>query len=278
MRRINCLLSCLAAVMTYAAPHAARAQREAPRPDLSVRRLEVEGQNLIAVYVMNRGQADAPGCQVTLYVSDAAGKKVAWRKLYAFDPVARGATSKMVYDISPHAVGPGMFVRAAVDTRERVAEEDETNNTRELRVQGGEESGNAPTKPTPAPPPPGEKPPLSPDLSASDIYFKDGFVVGVVKNVGDRDFYAKDAKVADSFKRALTLRRVVRVGATSYTEHVGTRHMGDARVGQTFNAAFKRPKNVTGATEYTWVLTIEGEDPDAKNNTFTKVQQVTAID
>jgi hypothetical protein len=35
---------------------------------------------------------------------------------------------------------------------------------------------------------------------------------------------------------------------------------------------------VPGAKEYTWVLTIGGEDPNAKNDTFTIVQAWTKID
>jgi hypothetical protein len=54
--------------------------------------------------------------------------------------------------------------------------------------------------------------------------------------------------------------------------------MGNAAVGQSFNAAYPLPQKIAGATKYTWILTIEGDDPNAKNNTFTKVQEITKID
>jgi hypothetical protein len=53
--------------------------------------------------------------------------------------------------------------------------------------------------------------------------------------------------------------------------------MGDAAVGQTFQTVFKYPQKVV-ATKYTWIVTIEGEDPDLQNNTFKKVSEVTKID
>src|SRR6185436_3195862 len=106
---------------------------------------------------------------------------------------------------------------------------------------------------------------LSPDIAAADIRFSDKFVVAVLRNVGNRDYYAKDASIKDSFKRVITLKRIVHVGGTSYTEDFKTRTMGNARVGESFNGAYPLPQKVPGATKYTWILTVEGEDPNAKN-------------
>lgn len=290
MKRL--ILIALTGALCAAASTVARAQEAGPRPDLLVRRLELNGKHLVTVYVLNQGKADAVGCYVTLSGTDSSETK--WNQRYDFGPVARGATSQMVFDISPHVAEPGTSLRADIDSGGRVAEENEANNTRFLRVPDAEVSGEppakpaptpapappSPTPPTPKPPPPApkEKPLISPDIAAADIYFDDKFVVAVLKNVGDRDYYAKDAKIKDSFKRVVTLKRIVHVGATSYTEDLKTRTMGNARVGEAFNGAYPRPKRVPGARKYTWILTIEGDDPDMKNNTCKKVQQVTKID
>jgi hypothetical protein len=70
----------------------------------------------------------------------------------------------------------------------------------------------------------------------------------------------------------------VHLGGTSYTEDVGTRWVPDLSVDQTFNYAFPRPKSIAGAIKYIWILTVEGEDPNPKNNTFKDVQTVTKFD
>lgn len=273
----------------------ASTQETGTRPDLVVRRLEVHGKGSITVWVLNRGKTAAPGCNLELSVIDAPGKSVLWTRRFAWVPVESGATGSQVYDIAPQALQAGMIVRAVIDITGRVTEEDETNNTRDLTVPAEALQPAAPPQPavplpapsppapaaTPAPAPaaaPPVKPLLSPDLAAVAIQFGEKFVVGVLKNVGDRDFHAKDAQIKDSFKRAVTLTRIVHIGAKSYSEDIGTRQMGDVAVGATFNHAFPVPKRVPGATQYTWVLTIQGADPNDTNNTFSKVQKVTKID
>lgn len=121
------------------------------------------------------------------------------------------------------------------------------------------------------------KPLISPDIAPVQIRFDDEFVVVELKNLGDRDYEPKDSKIKDSFMRKATFKRVVHIGATSYTEDFKSRIMGPARAGQSFNAAYPLPKPVAGATKYTWIVTIEGEDPNPNNNTFTKVQKITKI-
>jgi hypothetical protein len=290
MRRMNYLVACLVAVITFTTV-AVNAQQEVLHPDLMVRRLEFKSKSVVTVFVLNKGKADAAGCYLTLSGMDSSGTK--WSQRYNFDGVAQGATYKMEFGISPNSAGPGTSILAVIDSGRRLDEVDETNNSRELRLPD-EVPSDAPVKlppikispppptpaptPKPAPPPAPETQLVSPDIAAAGIYYKDGFVVGTLKNVGERDYYNKNFKHKDSFKRPVSLKRIVHVGGTSYTENVGTRWVPDLSVGQTFNYAFPRPKNIAGATKYIWILTIEGEDANLKNNTFKDAQTITKID
>lgn len=270
MRRINYLMAGMFMMMTCATTFSAPAQGDVLRPDLVVSHLAIKGK-LVTVYVLNKGKANSTPCFVSLAGKDAS----AWNQRYNFGRVLPGATDKMVFDISPRSANLGTSLRVVIDSSESVVEMDETNNARELLVPGAVGSGESTTTPAPAPAPP---PLLSPDIAAANIFFNDKFVVGVFMNVGVRDYYANDAGIKDSFKRVLTFRRIIHIGAKSYTELLPTRTMGNAGVGQSFNAAYPLPQKIAGATKYTWILTIEGEDPNMKNNTFTKEQQVIKLD
>jgi hypothetical protein len=130
-------------------------------------------------------------------------------------------------------------------------------------------------EPKPEPSVAEEKPRMSPDLAATDVYFEDGEVVGVVTNVGDRAYTAAGSNYKDSFDRQVTLKRVKLVGAHRYTETVrsyGVPHLG---VGESQKFGFTRPKKDPEATEYQWVLALDGRDPEYSNNSFTKVEKVT---
>ena len=78
--------------------------------------------------------------------------------------------------------------------------------------------------------------------------------------------------------RVIRLRRIVQTGTQTYTQEIGTGFMGEAPVGKAFRRAFKRPKNDPAATKYTWLLNIEGGDPNMQNNSFKSVQSVTKLD
>jgi hypothetical protein len=203
MSRINYLMAGMFIMMTCATTFSAPTQGEVLRPDLVVRRLEVKGK-LVTVHVLNKGKVEADGCFVSL-----AGKDTSqWKERYQFGRVAPGAIERKVFDISPHSAEPGTSVRAVIDSGERIVELDETNNALELLVPVTAGSGDSTTTPAPAPVPP---PLLSPDIAAANIYFSDGFVVGVFKNVGVRDYHAKQAGIKDSFKRGLTFRRIIHI-------------------------------------------------------------------
>jgi len=281
MRRMNYLVACLVAVITFTTGFPVQAQQEVPLPDLLVRRVEMKSTSVVTVFIYNKGKADAAGCYLTLSGMDSSGTK--WSQRYNFDPVAQGATNKMEFGISTNSAAPGTSILAVIDSGRRVDEVDETNNSRQLRlpdeVPSDAPAKLPPIKISPPPPTPAPEPQLvSPDIAAAGIYYEDGLVVGTLKNVGDRDYYTKYAKIKDSFKRGVTLKRIVHVGGTSYTEEVGTRWVPDLSVGQTFNYAFPRSKNVAGATKYIWILTVEGDDPNAQNNTFKKAQEIARID
>lgn len=281
MRRINYLVTCVFAVMTFTTGFAVRAQQDVPRPDLLVRRLEMKSTSVVTVFIYNKGKADAVGCFLTLSGMDSAGTK--WNQRYAFDQVAQGTTNKMEFGIPPNSAGPGSSILAVIDSGQRVDEVDETNNSRQLRLPDETPSEVPvklpPIKISPSPPPPApEKQLVSPDIAATDIHYSSESVVATLKNLGERDYYNKNVQHKDSFKRAVTLKRVVYLVGTSYTEDVGTRWVPDLTVGQAFNYQFPKPKSIAGAKKYIWILTVEGEDPNPKNNTYKEVQTVTKFD
>jgi hypothetical protein len=239
-------------------------------PDLRVRMIRVTGDLQVTVYVANYGHAASSGCYVVLYVLDPSDKKAVWQAKERVEALNAPASVGVAFDTQGVSLG-GKLLVAVADSTNRVAEEDEENNRGQLLVP----ESAAPPGPTSAPAP-AEKPKLSPDIAVVNIKFGT-YVTVVLKNVGDRDYHALDAGIKDSFKRAITLKRIVHNGAQQYTQELGTRYMGNTLVGQTFESSFKYPPKVV-ATSYTWIVTIEGQDPDTQNNTFKKVTEVTKID
>ena len=96
----------------------------------------------------------------------------------------------------------------------------------------------------------------------------EGEVVAVIQNVGDRKYAPAGVGYEDSFTRNVKLTRVVRVGTKTSTQEIGVSDVPWVNVGEKIQFGFKRPKNVAAATQYTWILTIDGDDPDLTNNTF----------
>ena len=255
-------------------------------PDLRIRMIKVTGQHEVTVVVANYGHADSLGCYVTLYLLNPSDKKEIWTGRESVKPLAAMSSVDVAFNMGRARPG-GLLLRAMADSSQRVKEENEDNNWGELLVP-------ADTKPTPTPPPadpspapaparapapvPDEKPRLSPDLAAVDIYFEDGEVVAVIQNVGDRMYAPDGAGYKDSFTRNVKLTREVRVGTKTSTQEIGVSDVPWVNVGEKIQFGFKRPKNVAAATQYTWILTIDGDDPDLTNNTFKKVQKVNKID
>lgn len=242
-------------------------------PDLKIRGIRVTGDFRVAVSVANNGHAPSYGCYVILFVLNPGDKKALWQKREPIDPLSAGGSVSVTFDTQGVGLA-GRLLMAVVDSTNRVKEENEANNGSQLLVPSPAKSIESPLAP-----PPEEQPKLSPDIAVVKINYANGVdVLVVLKNVGDRDYHALDAAIKDSFKRAVTLKRIVHTDEGEYTQVVGTRLMGDAPVGETFQTVFKYPKKVAEATKYTWIATIEGEDPNMKNNTLKKVSEVTKID
>jgi hypothetical protein len=259
-------------------------------PDLKVRSIKAGAANVVTVYVLNNGQADANGCYVTLYLLNPSDKKFIWKTQGTVEPLSTMKTVGVEFGMGEQALG-GLLVRVMVDSSQRINEENEENNWGELLVPADTPGGRPPPIKGPAPSPSGkypgvpppiklpkEKPRLSPDVAVVNIEFKDEYMVGVFKNVGDRDYHPFDRDIKDSFRRVIRLKRIVQTKTQTYTQEIGTGTMGGAPVGKAFRRVFQHPKKDPAATKYTWILTIEGDDPNMQNNSFKTVQVVTRID
>jgi len=249
-------------------------------PDLKVRMIKVVAANVVTVYVANYGHADSYGCFVTLYLLDPSDNKEIWKTQGSVEALSAMSSVRVDLGTGEHALG-GLLVRVMVDSADRISEEDEENNWGELLVPAASEptppAPDPPSTPEPAPAPQ-EKPKLSPDVAAVKIFFDGEYVVGVLENVGDRDYLPSRRDIKDSFKREITLKRIVQTSTQTYTQVIGTTGMGYARAGGVFQQVFKRPKNEPEAKKFTWILTIEGNDPNMQNNSFKWVQYVTKLD
>ena len=262
-------------------------------PDLSVRINRVVSPKVITVDVVNVGQAASSGCYVTLYLVNPSDKKVIFTTQGTVEPLPATNRARVDFSIGDQALA-GMLVRVMVDSSRRIREANEENNWGELFVRG-ESKPPAPAPaplPTPAPirispapapkplptPAPKEAPRLSPDLAAVKIYFENDEVIGVIQNVGDREYASIGVDQGDSFTRTVKLTREVRAGTNAYEHVVDVRKVRPLSVGKKIVYAFKAPKKVASATKYTWTLTIEGDDPNMQNNTVKYVQPVTKFD
>jgi hypothetical protein len=236
-------------------------------PDMAVKEVTALGKYKIRVVVANLGNLRSGPCLVNaaIYVDGGQTERFNWVKQQEIGWVLAGNELTLDFDtaypVYGHRVTAYVFHCAAADAMA-------ANDRKTVNIPAQKE------EPRREPPVVAQKPKISPDLAVTHLYFKKGEILGGVENVGDRRYRAAGSGYKDSFDRQVTLQRIKRVGAHSYTETVGSYDVPHLGVGGSWGFAFTRPKNDPEATEYRWVLVVSGGDPDSDNDSFTKIEKV----
>lgn len=235
-------------------------------PDMMVKSIEPKSEFRFLVKVANVGGSPSQPCRLNaaIYAPDATGETFTWFDHRDIAPVAAGAEVSALFTTSSPIYGQRLtaYVFQCQHTEGRGAAE---NNRLTLQMPAAPAQ---PEKP-PVDKPPVETPKISPDLAAVNIYYEGSQIVAVIKNVGDRHYLASGSNYKDSFARTLTLSRIKRVGAHSFTEKIESHEIPHVQRNDTIKFGIKRPKNDPASSEFRWQITISGVDPDNSNNTFT---------